>query len=234
MRALERVLDLLFPPRCPFCGRVQDVPGICPHCLESLPWTDEDHVLRELEPGLLCAAPLWYEGSVRESIRRFKFHSAVGAAVPLGGLIAQCAAEHFSGGFDTVTWVPVSAKRLRKRGYDQAQLLAENACKLWDTKPERLLRKIRDNPAQSSLQSVEARRRNTLRVYRPAGDCAGRRVLLIDDVCTTGSTLSSCAAVLRAAGAGEVVCAAAAFPRQGEKGKTGEKKRKNGLAFWAD
>ncbi|MCI8328563.1 MAG: ComF family protein [Oscillibacter sp.] len=176
MSLFSVLLDLLFPVKCPFCGRVQDVPGICPHCLESLPWTDEDHVLRELEPGLLCAAPLWYEGSVRESIRRFKFHSAVGAAVPLGGLIAQCAAEHFSGGFDTVTWVPVSAKRLRKRGYDQAQLLAENACRLWDTKPERLLRKIRDNPAQSSLQSVEARRRNTLRVYRPTGDCAGRRV----------------------------------------------------------
>ena len=234
MNILSALLDLIFPAKCPFCGRVQDTPRICPRCLESLPRTDEDHVLRELEPGLRCAAPLWYADSVREGIRRFKFHGAVGAAVPLGGLLAQCAAEQFSGEFDVVTWVPVSAKRLRKRGYDQARLLAENACKCWDTEPERLLRKIRDNPAQSSLQSVEARRRNTLRVYRPAGECAGRRVLLVDDVCTTGSTLCSCAAVLRAAGAAEVVCVAAAFPRRDEEGKTGEKKRKNGLAFWVD
>ena len=54
------------------------------------------------------------------------------AAGPLGELIAQCAAEQFSGEFDTVTWVPVSRKRLRRRGYDQARLLAESACRCWD------------------------------------------------------------------------------------------------------
>ena len=92
---------------------------------------------------------------VREAIRRFKFHGGVSAAKPLGELIAQAAAERFSGGFDTVTWVPVSAKRLRQRGYDQSRLLAENACGLWGVEPEPLLRKVRDNPAQSSLDSAE-------------------------------------------------------------------------------
>lgn len=214
------LLDLLFPPKCPFCQKVQDAPGMCPACEKSLPWTDED--LRELRGGLLCAAPLWYEGAVREAIRRFKFHGGVSAAGPLGELIAQTAAGRFSGGFDTVTWVPVSAKRLRQRGFDQSRLLAENACRLWGAAPERLLRKVRDNPAQSSLDSAADRWDNARDVYEAAGNPAGKRVLLIDDVCSTGSTLVSAANTLLAAGAAGVVCAAAAFPRpEGENG--GEK-----------
>ncbi len=210
MRALERVLDLLFPPRCPFCGRVLDRPGVCAGCASSLPWTAEADSLWELPGALRCAAPLWYEGAARQGLLRFKFQGAAGAADPLGGLIAQCAAERLSGEFDTVTWVPVSRKRLRRRGYDQAELLARGACRRWDAHPERLLEKVRDNPAQSGLTDGESRRENVKGVYRAAGDCRGRRILLVDDICTTGATLGQCAAVLLDAGAETVVCAAAA------------------------
>lgn len=224
MRITDTLLDLLFPSKCPFCRRVLDAPGMCPACEASLPWTDEDGGLRTLRGGLLCAAPLWYENDVREAIRRFKFHGGVSAAGPLGELIAQAAAERFSGEFDTVTWTPVSAKRLRKRGYDQSRLLAERACRLWGVEPEALLRKVRDNPPQSSLESAEDRWKNTEGVYEAQGDPAGKRVLLIDDICTTGATLVSAAGTLLSAGAAGVVCAAAAFPRpeeenRGEKGK---------------
>lgn len=222
MKITDILLDLLFPPKCPFCQKVQDAPGMCPSCEASLPRTDES--LRTLRGGLLCAAPLWYEGPVREAVRRFKFHGGVSAAGPLGELIAQAAAERLSGGFDTVTWVPVSAKRLRRRGYDQSRLLAESACKLWGVEPEALLRKIRDNPAQSSLDSAGDRWRNAQGVYEAEKEAAGKRILLIDDVCSTGSTLVSAAGALLSAGAAGVVCAAAAFPRpegenEGEKGK---------------
>lgn len=222
MKFTDTLLDLLFPPKCPFCRKVQDAPGMCPACEKSLPWTDEAHGLRTLRGGLLCAAPLWYENSVREAIRRFKFHGGVSAAKPLGELIAQAAAERFSGEFDVVTWVPVSAKRLRQRGYDQSRLLAEKACSLWGVEPEPLLRKVRDNPAQSSLDSAEDRWRNTRGVYAAAGEPAGKRILLIDDVCSTGSTLVSAAETLLEAGAAGVVCAASAFPRPEEENR-GEK-----------
>ena len=222
MKFTDTLLDLLFPPKCPFCRKVQDAPGMCPACEKSLPRADEARGLRTLRGGLLCTAPLWYENSVREAIRRFKFHGGVSAAKPLGELIAQAAAERLSGGFDTVTWVPVSAKRLRQRGYDQSRLLAENACGLWGVEPEPLLRKVRDNPAQSSLDSAEDRWRNTRGVYAAAGEPAGKRILLIDDVCSTGSTLVSAAETLLAAGAAGVVCAAAAFPRPEEENR-GEK-----------
>ena len=221
MKLLDRILDLLFPPKCPFCGRVMETAGICPDCEKKLPWTDEAQGIREGPGGLRCAAPLWYEDLAREGLLRFKFQGASGAAEPLGTLIARCAAERFSGEFDTVTWVPVSRKRLRKRGYDQARLLAEAACRLWDTKPVRLLEKTLDTPAQSGLTEAAARRANVLGVYAPCpgAEIQGKRILLIDDICTTGATLAECIRVLKDAGAAEVVCAAAALTRTRKPGQ---------------
>lgn len=212
MRALDWLLNLIFPPRCPFCARGLDRPGVCAACEKTLPWTEERDSLWELPDGLRCAAPLWYRGGARQGLLRLKFQGAPGAAEPLGALVAQCAAERLSGEFDTVTWVPVSQKRRRKRGYDQAELLARAACRRWDTAPVRLLEKTRDNPAQSGLRDAAARWENVRDVYRAVDPRAveGRRILLVDDICTTGATLCQCAAVLRRAGAAEVVCAAAA------------------------
>ena len=222
MSLLEGFLNLLFPPKCPFCGKVLDHAGICPACEKALPWTDDPHTIKEGPGGLRCAAPLWYEDQVREGILRLKFQGASGAAEPMGELIARCAAEQFSGAFDTVTWVPVSKKRLRERGYDQAKLLAEEACRLWDTEPVQMLRKITDNPAQSGIHDAAARRANVLGVYeavRPE-QIRGHRVLLVDDICTTGATLTECVRVLRDAGAEDVVCAAVAHTREQKRQKT--------------
>ncbi|MFR1616738.1 MAG: ComF family protein [Dysosmobacter welbionis] len=108
MSLLSALLDLIFPAKCPFCGRVLDRPGICGTCRGELPWTEGADALRRGPGGFLCAAPLWYQGLAREGLHRFKFRGMSSAAAPLGELIAGCAAEHFSGAFDTVTWVPVS------------------------------------------------------------------------------------------------------------------------------
>lgn len=216
---IHQLLDLFFPPKCPFCGKVLDHAGICPACEKALPWTEEGAGLRELPGGLQCAAPLWYEGKVREGLLRFKFQGARAAAGPLGELVARCAAERFSGAFDVVTWVPVSRRRLRSRGYDQARLLAESACRLWEVRPEQLLQKITDNPAQSGLTEEAARRANVLGVYEAAEPerIQGYRILLVDDICTTGATLAECARTLRDAGAADVMCVCTALARRPEK-----------------
>lgn len=205
-RLLAAVLDLLFPPKCPFCGRVLDRPGVCGACEADLPWVPDGEAVRILGDGFPCASPLWYEGAARRGILEFKFQGNSAAAGPFGELLARCAAERFSGEFDTVTWAPVSGKRLRKRGYDQAELLARAACRLWDTKPLKLLEKRRDNPAQSGLDSAEERWANVREIYRALPEAAGRRILLVDDICTTGATLLACAAALREAGAESVLC----------------------------
>ena len=69
-----------------------------------------------------CAAPFYYEGPVRQAILNFKFRGKVGALECFGSLMAQCAAEHFSGEFDAITWVPVSKKRLKKEGLRSGQV----------------------------------------------------------------------------------------------------------------
>lgn len=213
MKVSERILDLLFPPKCPFCRKVLDRAGVCAACAAALPYTETP--LWKGADGLRCAAPLWYEGSVREALLRLKFQGAMGTAVPLGQLIAQCAAEEFGGGFDVVTWVPVSRKRLRKRSYDQTELLCRAACRAWETAPVQLLKKTVDTPAQSGLKDAAARRANVLGVYEAVDPerVRGRRVLLVDDICTTGATLAECVRVLRDAGADSVVCVALARKR---------------------
>ena len=79
MKIWESFLDLLYPPKCPFCGKVQETRGICPACRKALPWTEGDQGLKTLPGGTICAAPLWYEDLAREGLLRFKFQGAAGA-----------------------------------------------------------------------------------------------------------------------------------------------------------
>lgn len=209
------LLDLLFPPKCPFCGGVQERRAICPVCDKALPRTEGKDREQLLADRVRCVSPLWYEGLAREGILAFKFRGRPGGAEVLGEELARCAAEEYSGEFDTVTWVPVSRRRLRKRGYDQARLLAEAACRQWGVPALELLRKTGDNPPQSGLKDPAARRANVLGMYETAGDCRGRRILLVDDIATTGATLSECVRVLRQTGAESVVCLTLARRRKG-------------------
>ena len=204
------LLDFFFPRRCPFCGRVVGKALLCETCEKELPYS------REVRTGTFgrCAAPLYYEGTVREAILSFKFKGRTEALDCFGSLMARTAAQEFSGEFDAVTWVPVSAKRLRKRGFDQARYLCASLCVDWHTTPQETLRKVRDNPPQSGLEEAGQRRANVLGVYRAPDAAAGLRVLLADDVVTTGSTLSECARTLLTAGAAEVVCVTLAQARK--------------------
>ena len=86
-----------------------------------------------------------------------------------------------------------------------------------------LLRKVEDNPAQSGLTEAAARRANVLGVYEALPGAEGKRVLLIDDICTTGATLTECVRVLKDAGAKSVCCVAVALPREKKVHKTGKK-----------
>ena len=148
MKPLRSLATLLFPPHCAFCGKV-GVQGVCPACEKTLPYCKTPFHERA-EIGA-CLAPLRYEGAVREALLDYKFHGSQSRCTGFGDLLAQAAAEHFGGEFDLVTYVPVSKKRRRERGYDQSYLLARETCRRWDTAPAALLQKTRDNPAQSSL-----------------------------------------------------------------------------------
>ena len=211
------LLDLLFPPKCVFCGKVLDSgeDGLCARCQRDLPWLTDGEAELTGEFFSLCAAPLRYQDKVRDSIRRYKFNGRRGYHKLYGKLVAQCVHDHLAGRYDLITWVPLSRQRKKERGYDQAFLLASAAALELGEVAVETLRKERHTAAQSGLTEAAQRRANVLGAYTPVDPelVAGKRVLLIDDVVTTGSTLSECARTLRTMGAKDVVCAALARAR---------------------
>ena len=160
----QGALNFLFPRRCPFCNQhIGNKELICAGCEKKLPYTG-DRAVRQTSWGRV-AAPLYYEDAVRRAILDFKFKGRMGGLPCFGSLTARCAAEEFGGEFDAITWVPVSRKRLRKRGFDQARYLAGSLCVEWHVEPQETLRKILDNPPQSGLEDADARRANVLGAY---------------------------------------------------------------------
>ena len=217
MGLLSGILDLLFPPKCIFCRRLlqKGETGICSACEMDLPRTRSGGK----QSGSFfeaCVSPLWYEGTVREAILRFKFGNASAYAEHFGIMIADCIRENLAGQYDLISWVPLSAKRLRKRGYDQAMLLARAAALSLEDVAVETLEKHVDVPAQSGTGSPARRRANISGAYRVRDPelVRGKRILLIDDIVTTGSTLSECARILRGAGAEKVLCATLARTRE--------------------
>ena len=187
---------------------------ICDKCKENLP--------RTLNAGRqktafvsACIAPFYYEKNVRESLHRFKFSYCTGYARAYAPYLADLIREEFGDSFDVLTWVPISRKRLKKRGYDQAKLLAQKVGKLLGVRPVRTLRKVRNTAPQSLTGSAEKRRANiagAYRVWKPER-FAGKQILIIDDIFTTGSTVSECARTLGKAGADQILCATVARSR---------------------
>lgn len=209
MSVVSRVLDLLFPPKCVFCRKLlsSHEQGWCRDCEKKIPYYD-DKISGDY--FTFCVAPLVYRDDVREAIHRFKFSGLDCYAETFAPLVAESLAYHGVQA-DVLTWAPVSRARRRERGYDQAEALCRSLSKLLLIPSRPFLTKTVDNKAQSSLDALQ-RKANVLGVYgtKNEDEFAGKRVLLVDDVITTGSTLSECSRVLLTAGALQVTCAAIA------------------------
>lgn len=207
MKLLRCLLDLLYPSKCPFCGRILErgEEGWCSSCQEELPWTEPGDA-KSVESSDVCLSPLWYRDGVRDGMHRYKFEGGRVHARLFGTLMAQCLQDRLEGPVDLIAWTPLHPRRKQERGYDQAELLARRVGELTGLPVERTLEKIRVTAVQSQTGEDGARRANVRGAYRalPGLDLAGKRVVLIDDVVTSGGTLSECAAALRGAGAESV------------------------------
>lgn len=209
---------LIYPAKCVFCGKLlsKEETDLCTACRIELPYVEQQ--TKRVPFSEASVAALYYEGVVRDSVLRYKFHGRQTYAAAYGRLVAMAVAQQALE-VDLVTHVPVSRKRHRQRGYDQAERLSRAVAQELGLKWQRLLRKIRDNPAQSGISAPEHRRANVLGVYRVLHPEAvqGKRILIIDDVMTTGATLSECCRTLQDAGALQVSCAALACARRDRK-----------------
>lgn len=226
MNAADKLLRLLYPPKCVLCGVILDEEqtDLCPRCRRKAP----ECTFRRKKSGkrsnvnirfLDSITAVWYyEGNVRNAIRRFKFHRRAHLSEGLGRMLAMRLAEAFPEGVDCITWVPVSTLRRMQRGYDQAELLARAVGRELRLPVRRLLRKTRHTVPQSGLSTAAERRANVRGAFspQPGASAEGLRVLLTDDVLTTGATASECARVLRDMGVKSVDAAMLAISRKFE------------------
>lgn len=219
----RRLLDILIPPRCLRCGSITDMPGaLCPDCWESVTFLAEPHCSCcgtpfdiDLGPDALCAScagkhPRFdrarsvfrYDEASRALVLRFKHADRTGGAATFARWMARAGAVLIADA-DLIIPVPLHPLRLLKRRYNQAALLGWDLAKL-SGKPCRVdvLARIRHTKPQGHMGRTGRSRnlRGAFAVKKPAA-VEGKRVLLIDDVLTSGATLSECCRQLKGAGA---------------------------------
>ncbi len=187
-RSISRLGDQI----CPICGDLSPAGSLCPRCSASKPPFD--------------ALRSWgiYAGPLREAIHQLKYQKNIG--------LGECLAAHLVQAFREAGWqvdlvcpVPLSTARLQERGYNQAAELARPlALALGIAYRPKSITRIRETRPQVGLNALE-RQQNISNAFRADEKTVqGRSVLMIDDVATTGATLSSCADALRSAGARQV------------------------------
>ena len=208
-----RLLDLLLPPTCaacgssgwPLCGACTDRVGVitppwCQRC--GRPWEEPLTSCADCPSRVIdvARAPFLYRGPLARAVRGMKFSGWHALGTPLAAAMSQVAGDLLPA--DAVTWVPLSTRRLRRRGFDQAEVLARALGKSLDLPVRCLLVRRRDTPAQARKGGAE-RRRALEGAFEPT-DGAGGTILLVDDVLTTGATAAACVRALRRGGAARV------------------------------
>lgn len=227
---LQALIDLIFPPLCHTCRKFMPDAGrihICPECRATsgplhspmctccgVPFITHEGIDHRCgrctakNPHFDAArSAVLYEGAVRDLIHRLKYDGRVQCRRPLGLLMAERLAGYCGDvSPDLMVPVPLHLRRLRTRGFNQSVLIGELVAKEWHLPFERrVLRRTRWTESQLTLK-VEERAANVRGAFEVAfpDRVRGKRVMLVDDVLTTGSTANECARVLTKAGAASV------------------------------
>lgn len=214
MRPYHLLIELLFPRKCMLCRCLlsREETDLCRDCRSTTP---EWHSPGKSYPSIDDVVSVWYyDASVRDSLLRYKFSGCRHYAKPYARLLSMAILRGLPEG-EVITWVPVSPLRRLKRGYDQSELLARAVGAELGLPVVRLLKKTRNNRAQSGIEDPALRRTNVRGVYQTlsSGEIRGKRIILLDDILTTGATAGECARILRKAGAKQVSLAVMASGR---------------------
>ena len=202
----EAVLDAVFPKRCVLCRRVIDPKtetGLCELCR----WQDFVNE-QPMEDSKIVRCGFVYEDQLQQAIYRLKYEGCRAYGQFFARWMYEEGAEWAAKmDFDRVVAVPLAKKRLKNRGYNQAEVMARELARLCRVPYGELLERVKDTRPQRGL-SEELRRQNVSRAFA-ARECevVPRRICLVDDIYTTGSTMTECIRVLREKWPGvEVYC----------------------------
>lgn len=225
------VLSMLFPERCKYCDRVIDLRRtMCKACENTLYTIGKDICKKcGAEKEFCCCegqkmfyecvcAPFYYEGAATKGLHNLKFRNRPEVADVFAKEMAECFINNYSEfSFDYCTFVPSTKDNVKERGYNQAQLLAEGMCSIIGLECKELLFKLFNTKPQHTLKGIE-RSGNLLGAFavNDKVNIENKRILLCDDIKTTGSTLNECAKTLLIGGAAEVFCITAAIARKTE------------------
>ena len=201
---ISALLDILFPPRCIYCGQITKTEhkNACPDCAKALPLFSKDTALRRGQAFSFCVSAFQYKDPFRHAFLQYKFYSKRHYADSFTPQLSNFVEAHLSGQIDCITWIPVSAITLKKRGFDQSQLIAESLGKFLSLPVVPLLTKARHITPQSQMPDAKSRRENVKDTFTLSNPHAvtGARLLLVDDILTTGETLEEAARTLQKAG----------------------------------
>lgn len=192
-------IDLLFPPRCVGCGQIDTF--WCSKCQQEITGMSIEEHIEPRAPLQGIAASAWHIGKIREAVQALKYENTPALAKPLGEKLAHCLRQQ-DWTIDTIVPVPLHTKRLAERGYNQAQLLAEQVAAITGTRCEaNALQRVRETQSQVTISGAE-RLKNIQDAFAANSQLVnGQSILVIDDVYTTGSTMSACGEALISAGA---------------------------------
>ncbi len=192
-------LDLVFPPRCAGCGQIDTY--WCSSCQREIDLLTLTEHIEPKAPLQAVAAAGWHVDKLREAVQALKYENARAVAKPLGEKLATCLRQ-YKWTIDMIVPVPLHTKRLAERGYNQAQLLAEVVSTISEIRCEAdALQRVRETQSQVTVSGAE-RLVNIQDAFSANTQLVeGQSILIIDDVYTTGSTLSACGEALLSAGA---------------------------------
>jgi len=215
---IKFIYHLFIPKLCAFCAKTVNLDeDVCSACQKEIP-----NLRVDLATPILLSnrynihqkwyidqviAPFYFSDTVRQAVHTLKFRTGTDSAKVLASYMADAYREAGCES-DVICYAPQSKGRSRERGYNQAELLARALSILLELPCEELLIKTRETQAQSSTENATQRAENVKNVYEvtDTAKCEEKRILLVDDVFTTGSTANECARMLHEAGTGEIIC----------------------------
>lgn len=225
----QGVMDLLYPPVCPVCGGVlgkmkQDSPAVCPECRKRLPYIGKVHCMKcgkELadEQEEYCgdcqrlkhcfdqsAAAFSYSEDIKQSVYRFKYQNKRTYADWYAQAVEQvCGGQIMRWAPQVIIPVPLHRSRQKKRGYNQAGLLADTLGKRMNIPVDTACLQRVERTRPMKQLGDEERIKNLENAFNITSNSVKyNKVLLVDDIYTTGATLDACARVLKEHGAGRV------------------------------